>query len=238
MQAWTDEDLGTEFEQRLDGLLVEFCPDWRHPELPEPYSSNQRFVAYHRRNANRRHLGDLLTAQPEVAAAVASRVLAAIVCDEDVAANKELIYPMLAAIGRRRVQRYLIAVIETGPEHKKVGAVRAWYWSQVSLVYESVEDLRARRPTATSRAADDEMADLRGLYRIACLTAFVTCPHAATREWLARGTILKDAYYPANLRDLVAQARAIAEEDPRRYKDLLAREVDGTNMAQLGFEDP
>ncbi|MFI9644667.1 hypothetical protein ACIG87_32285 [Micromonospora sp. NPDC051925] len=238
MQAWADGDLETEFEQRLHGLLVEFCPDLRHPELPEPYRSNPRFVAYHRRNAKRRHLGDLLTARPEVAAAVASRVLAAIVCDENVSANKQLIHPMLAAIGRHRVQRYLIAVIETGPEHKKVCTVRAWYWSQVSLVYESVEDLRALRPTATSRAADDEVADLRGLYRIACLTAFVACPHTATREWLARGIILKDTYYPANLHDLVAQARAIAEEDPHRYKDLLAKEVDGTNMAQLGFEDP
>ncbi|GIJ81285.1 hypothetical protein SAMN05443287_12320 [Micromonospora phaseoli] len=236
MQAWTDGDLETEFEQRLDELLAELCPDWRHPELPEPYRNNDRFVAYNRRNAKRLHLGDLLAARPEVAAAVADRLLAVIVCDEDVSSNKQLIHPLLVALGRRHVQRYLISVIETGPEHKKVCAVRAWYWSQVSLVYESVEALRARRPTPTSRAADDEVADLRGLYRIACLAAFLTCRHVATREWLARGFILKDEYYPANLHDLVAQARIIAERDAHRYKDLLAKDDDGTNMAQLRFD--
>lgn len=237
MQGWTDGDLHTEFEQLLDDLLVDLCPNGS-PEIPEPYRSDQRFQAYERRNAKRIHVGDLLTARPDLAVALADRVLAVIACDEDVSFNKQLIYPVLNAVGRRTVQRYLISVIETGPAHKKVCAVRAWYWSQVTLVYESVQALREHRPTPASRAADDDVVDLRGQYRIACLAAFVTCEHAPTREWLAYGFLLKEGYYPANLHDLVARGRAIAEADRDRYKDLLAKADDGTNMAQIGSGSP
>jgi hypothetical protein len=238
MQGWTDGDLGTEFEQGLDDLLAELCPEWQPPELPEPCHGNQDFLAYERRNAKRIRLGDLLTTRPDVAAEVADRVLAVIACDEDVSFNKQLIRPVLAAVGRRTVQRYLISVIESGSEHKKVCAVRAWYWSQVSLVYESVEALRDHRPAPGSRAVDDDVADLRGQYRIACLTAFVSCEHVPTREWLTRGFLLKDEYYPANLYHLVARARTIAQADPHRYKDLLAKGDDGTNMSQVGSDSP
>lgn len=95
--------LDTEFEQRPDGLLADLSPEWRAPALPEPYGSNERFVAYNRRNAKRRHLGNLLVAQPDVAAAAAERVLDAIACDEDVSFNRQLIRPTMNAVGRRAV---------------------------------------------------------------------------------------------------------------------------------------
>ncbi|GIH15228.1 hypothetical protein [Rugosimonospora africana] len=235
MRDWADGDLDTEFERRLDGLLADLCPGWQPAEIPEPYRSDERFRAYERRNAKRMHLGDLLTARPDLAAAVADRILETIACDEDVSFNKQLIRPVLNAVGRRTVQRSLISVVETGPAHKKVCAVRAWYWSQVTLTYKSWEALHEHRPTQASRTADDEVADLRGQYRMACLTAFVECEHPPTREWLAHGFLLRAEYYPANLHDLVAQARAIAEADPQRYKELLVRDDDGTDMAQVSF---
>lgn len=237
VQDWTHGDLATEFERRLDELLTELCPGWQPADLPEPYRSDRRFRDYHRRNTKRTQLGDVLKARPDITAAHADRVLAAVACDEDVSSNKQLIHPVLRAVGRRTVQRYLISVIEHEPAHKKVCAVRAWYWSQVSLVYDSVEAMREHRPTPDSQAADDQVADLRSEYRTACLSAFVISEHVPTREWLARGFLLLDHYYPANLHHLVAQARAIAEADPGRYKDLLAKQDDGTNMAQIGSTD-
>jgi hypothetical protein len=237
MQGWVDGDLAVEFEQRLDELLADVRPGWQPAELPEPYRSDRRFRDYHRRNAKRAQLGDVLKDRPDVAAAHADRVLAAIACDEDVSFNKQLLHPVQHVIGRRTVQRYLISVIEHEPPHKKVCAVRAWYWSQVSLVYNSVDALRQHRPTAASQAAEDSAADLRGEYRIACLAAFVASEHEPTREWLARGFLLVEEYYPPNLHQLVARARTVAEADPSRYKHLLAKEHDGTNMAQLRFTD-
>jgi hypothetical protein len=103
MQGWTDGDLETVFEQRLDDPLAELCPDWQPPGLPEPYRRNQRFGAYERRNAKRIHVGELLTARPDMAVAIADRVLAAIACDEDVSCNKQLI----------RVDRALIAELRS-----------------------------------------------------------------------------------------------------------------------------
>jgi hypothetical protein len=227
--------LSVEFDQRLADLLAVLCPDWQDPEFPEPGDSGPDLLTYERRNVRRLRVGTLLSARPEAAVTLGDRVLAAITCDEDVSFNRQLISPMLAVLGRRAVQRHLVSVLETGPEHQKVCAVRAWYWSQVSLVYTSAESLRARLPAAVSRAADDEVADLRAAFRIACLTAFLSCRNPETRDWLARGFLLKDEYYPANLHDAVARARVIAEADPDRFRALLTRQDDGTPRAQTGF---
>lgn len=236
MQEWSAGDLYAEFEQRLDSLLAELSPGWQPPELPEAYRFNDRFEAYSRRNAKRAQVQDRLTNRPHAAVALAERVLDAIVCDEDVSFNRDLIQPMLDSIGRRRVQLHLISVIESGPAAKKVCAVRAWYWSQVTLTYNSMDALHERRATQTSRAADDDVVDLRGRYRTACLTAFVACDHGPTRDWLARGCILREDFYPPNLGDLVAQARILAEADPVRYKDLLSKTEDGTTMAAIRYD--
>jgi hypothetical protein len=144
---------------------------------------------------------------------------------------------MLAAVGRRRVQEHLISVIESGSFLRRVCAVRAWYWSQAMLIYHSAQALQDGRPTAASKATDDEVADLRAWYRAACLTAFVDCDHNPTREWLAMGFILDASFYPSNLHGKVARARAIAESEPVRFKGLLARTDDGTNLAAIVFDD-
>ena len=67
------------------------------------------------------------------------------------------------------------------------------------------------------------MADLRELYRAACLVAFIDCDHAETRQWLAYGCILDPAFYPASLHATVARARQIAEADPIWFAHLLTK---------------
>ncbi|WP_234584136.1 hypothetical protein [Micromonospora sp. MH99] len=233
MDAWVDGDLADEFERQLDDLLAELDSAWVEPELQPRFASNESFRRYHRRNGKRWQLACVLRERPDLAATLASRVLAAVVCDEDVAANRQLIEPVLTAVGRRRVQEYLISVVTSGPLLQRVCAVRAWYWSQAVLVYESPRALTGGQPTTGSQAHDDEVADLRGWYRAACLTAFVECDHDATREWLARGFILDESYYPASLHRGVAAARAIAESDPARFKELIAKTTDGTNLAAI-----
>lgn len=226
-------ELDDELERRLDALVDALSPGWQPPELPEPYRSDERFRAYHRRNAKRMQVGSVLSAQPAAAARLADMVLEAIVCDEDVSFNRQLIEPMLTAIGRRRVQQHLIATVGNGGPLQKVCAVRAWYWSQVTLVYRSTEDLHEHNPTPESVAADDDVADLRALCRTACLNAFVTCHHVATREWLARGFILDENFYLPEMHANVVRARQIAQADPGRFGDLLAKTTDGTNMAAI-----
>jgi hypothetical protein len=182
MDEWAAGDLTEEFEQRLDALLVELCPGWAAPEFPEEPGSSRAYLKYRQRSVKRSRLASLLREQPQAAIANAHQVLDAIVCDEDVSRNRQIIEPMLAAVGRRRVQEHLISVIESGSFLRRVCAVRAWYWSQAVLVYHSVQALQDDRPTAASKATDDEVADLRAWYRAACLTAFVDCDHNPTRR--------------------------------------------------------
>jgi len=100
-------------------LLAELSPGWQVPELREPYSNDETFRAYFRRNRNRSQVGGALVELPEIAVRLAEVVLDAIVCDEDVAFSRKLIEPMLASLGRRRVQQHLIRVVETGGLLKK-----------------------------------------------------------------------------------------------------------------------
>jgi hypothetical protein len=193
---------------------------------------------YERCNVKRMHLGEVLRERPSDAAAFADRVLDAIVCDEDVSFNRQLIEPMIVAVGRRAVQEYLIEAVRMSAAPQKVCAVRAWYWSQPMLVYRSSSDLRKRRPTASSGAEADEVVDLRSWYREACLRAFVECDDVETRKWLARGFILSGAHYDPALGELVDRARAIAEADPVVFADLLAKTEDGTSLAALRPFDP
>jgi hypothetical protein len=175
----------------------------------------------------------VLEQRPAAAAVVAGAVLDTIVCDEDVSFNRQLIEPMLKVVGRRRVQQHLITVVEQGGLLQKVCAVRAWYWSQVTMVYRSVQGLRDRDATPESIAADRDVADLRAQYRTACLHAFVGCAHAPTRGWLARGFVLDESFYPPASHPVVERARQIALADPALFKDLLAKTSDNTNMAAI-----
>jgi hypothetical protein len=236
MSVWADGEFTEAFEQRLDALLAQLCPDWVPPALPD-VAADPRYMAYERLNVKRLQVAGQLRAQPGAASVMADRVLDAVVHDEDVSFNRQIIEPMLAAVGRRAVQQHLIAVVETGSPLQRVCAIRAWYWSQVVLVYESSQALGSGRPTAASQALDDEVADLRQRYRAACLGAFVACDDIAIRQWLARGFLLDESFYPPRLHNTVARARAIAEADPVRFKDLLARTSDGTNLAAFGVDD-
>lgn len=226
-------ELDGEFERRLDALLSELSPGWRAPELAEPHRSSESFRDYHRRNTKRMQVAHVLAQRPDTGAAVAGAVLDTIVCDEDVSSNRQLIEPMLKAVGRRRVQQHLIAVVEQGGPLQKVCAVRAWYWSQVTMVYRSVQGLRDREATPESIAADRDVADLRTQYRTACLHTFVDCAHAPTRDWLARGFVLDESFYPPASHPVVERARQIALADPARFADLLAKTSDNTNLAAI-----
>jgi hypothetical protein len=50
----------------------------------------------------------VLAERPDAAVEVADAVLDTIACDENVSYNRQLIAPILKAVGRRRVQQHLI----------------------------------------------------------------------------------------------------------------------------------
>lgn len=60
-------ELDGEFEQRLDALLTELSQGWRAPELAEPHRSSETFRDYHRRNAKRMQVANVLAQRPDTA---------------------------------------------------------------------------------------------------------------------------------------------------------------------------
>ncbi|MEV4411418.1 hypothetical protein [Catellatospora sp. NPDC049609] len=235
MDSWQDGALHAGFEERLDELLAKFLPRWQDPS--RPLDPDEAAVSARRRRDKRALLAAQLREQRARAVELAEPLLHAVVHDEDESLNRQLVEPLVEVVGRRRVQTHLIQTVAWGHPHLKVCAVRAWHWSQVTLVYDSDEALLDGRPTAASRLADDRVADLRGWYRAACLEAFVTTEHAPTRDWLARGFLLDEGHYLPDQHHLVIQARAIAEADPGRYLALLTRTEDGTSLASFRSAD-
>lgn len=233
MDSWRDGGLHTEFEARLDELLGRFLPRRQPPPQPVTPGGDLRLRAARRLLDKRALLAAQLREQRARAVELADELLHAVVCDEDEALNRQLVEPLVELAGRRRVQHHLIRTVEWGGAHRKVCAVRAWHWSQVTLVYASDEALREGRPTAASRLEDDRVADLRGWYRAACLEAFVQAGDGPTRDWLARGFLLDESHYLPDQHELVSRARKIAEADPGRFLSLLTRTEDGTSLAVL-----
>src|SRR5262249_39600148 len=122
------------------------------------------------------------------------------------------------AFGPRRVNEYLLRVVESGPDWRKAGAVNALYWAQVSLCF--VGNVPAYTPehaTPESRAAYLALADLwernRRLYR----ETFVSNTNLHVRRSIIPSLNLDPGDYPESHRQLVAGAVAIARNHEDEY---------------------
>jgi len=88
---------------------------------------------------------------------VVEPLIRAAVHEPDPSFNRQLVAPAVAAFGRRRVQLAFIAYLDTGTAPDMAGAARAWYWTQVPLVYVG----GSKTPTPESAAQCDAFSDLR-----------------------------------------------------------------------------
>jgi hypothetical protein len=223
-------DVTEDVQDLLDGLIQQLCPGWECvlPERLEANHARHELIA-----AKRMQVARALQRSPDQTLALAEQVLAAIVADEDPSCNRQLVEPLVAAVGRRAVLAGLLSYVQSGSPAQKAGAVRGWYWAQPTVVYASSADFRARRPTLSSRGEADEVADLRRLLRTACLTAFLTTEDAQVRAELAMWFTLNPGDYPPAIAGSVDHARRVAAGDPQRYHRLLANTTE-PGLTQLG----
>jgi hypothetical protein len=219
----------------LDGLIRELCPEWSCV-LPAPLEGSQERYGF-LIAAKRMQVARVLQRQPERAATLAGLVLAAIVVDEDPSSNRQLVEPLVAAIGRRAVLASLLSYVELGSPAQRAGATRGWYWAQPTVVYATSADLDAGRPTVASQVEAEEVADLRRAFRIACLTAFLGTAEVEVRAALAMWFTLGPEDYPLEMAAQVDQARRIAARDPQRYQRLLANTTE-PGLTRLGQRSP
>ncbi|MEV4826110.1 hypothetical protein [Micromonospora sp. NPDC049274] len=222
--------MSEDVQDLLDGLIQQLCPDWSC-EFPGPLApDHERFELI---AAKRMQVARVLRRRPDRAAALSEQVLATIVADEDSSCNRQLVAPLVTAIGRSAVLAGLLSYARSGSPAQQAGAARGWYWAQPTLVYPTRADLDNRRPTAASQAEWDEMADLCRAFRIACLTAFLATDDVRARADLAMRFTLNPEDYPPELAAEVDEARSIAAGDPQRYRRLLTDTTEA-GLSQLG----
>ncbi|MFE9468844.1 hypothetical protein ACFYNW_35495 [Streptomyces virginiae] len=205
------------FEPMLDELLTALSPGW---ELPPIMEGEER---YHCNEVKRFQVGEAATQDLEATRQHADLLIRAAVHDQCRSGIRQLIEPLVKAIGHRQVQSAIVDYMRTGSDVEKVGASMAWYFARPGLQYASMEDLRQGVPTQESKAELEALADLRDDYRAACLSAFLTCEIPETRQDLSLDLSLDATSYPATLQDSHDKARRIILADPERYRLLLER---------------
>jgi hypothetical protein len=224
-------DRAEEFEPLLDGLAAIFC---RGQDLTATLAKNATASRYLRCERMRAAIGRAAAQELDLVRANAALVLGTVVHDQCRSGNRQLIEPLVAAVGYRSVQEALIGYVDKGTDAEAIGATMAWYWARPGLVYLGTANWERQQPTADSKAAWDALADLRTQYRHACLRAFLARHNPAVRFALSLGFTLDPAAYPAELLPDLEHARRIVLADPDRYARLLRARAEQPNATITG----
>ncbi len=136
-------------------------------------------------------------------------LLRATVHEPDPSLNRQLVEPLIAAYGHRRVRLALIAHLDTGTAPDAAGAARAWYWTHRAP--------RSPRAIPENGAAREALSELNRRYRHTALRRFVTEDDLDLRRCILPGLPLDPQMYPHAMHDLVTQAVRIARTSPDDY---------------------
>jgi len=132
--------------------------------------------------------------------------------------NRSFIGPCLSAFGHRRVNEYLLRVVESESDFRKAGAVNALYWAEETLAFKgTVPSFTIEYATPESRAAYEAVSDLRERKRRLLLETFVTNPNVDLRRSIIPSLNLDPSVYPESHRSLVAKAIEIARGSEDEY---------------------
>ncbi len=186
-------------------------------EAPAPDEPGVRADWRHRA---RREVGKAVTRQATEASEAGpvpeewyEPLLRAAVHEPDPSLNRQLVEPLVAAYGHRRVRLALIAYVDTGSAPDAAGAARAWYWTHQVRGYS-----RGSHPAPPdSVASQDALSELSQRYFHTALRRFVTEDDLDMRRCILPGLPLDPQAYPDAMHDLVTQAVRIARTSPDDY---------------------
>ena len=137
--------------------------------------------------------------------------------------NRRFIEPCLRPFGHRRVNEYLLSVIEFGNDFQKAGAVNALVWAAVVVSYRMPDPrpspLRFTREDAVAEtlAAWEAFADVREREKILLLETFVSNTNIDVRRSTLGHLDLNEDAYPDSHKPLVARAIQIARTHRDEY---------------------
>jgi hypothetical protein len=211
------------FEPLLDDLAAIFG---QGQDLTAAVPETAAASRYSRCERKRAAIGQVAARDLDLVRANAALVLRTVVHDQCRSGNRQLIDPLVAALGYRPVQEALTGYVEKGTDAEVIGATMAWYWARPPLAYQGTANWERRQPTTDSKAAWDALADLRDRYRHACLRAFIARDDPDARFALSLGFNLDPDAYPAELLPDLEHARRIGLADPDRYERLLRAQAE------------
>lgn len=150
-------------------------------------------------------------------------MLDAAVDELDPSFNRRFVKPCTRVFGPRRVNEYLLAVLESGDDHHKTGAVSALYWAQLPISYRvsspagSPLELKPEDADQESLAAHQALSDVWQRSRKLFLETFVWNENLHLRRNLIASLNLDVGAYPDSHKPLVARAIDIARKHPDDY---------------------
>ncbi|MFB7476086.1 hypothetical protein [Kitasatospora sp. NPDC056184] len=223
-------------QQSLDDLLHRILPSRPRPALPSDADAQER---YERLEATRLHVGETLAADPALTVRVADNVLPLLALDDS--ATSQLVFPLVAALGRRPVLTFLISRSRTGSWQTRTNSCGAAYWVSVwrstarrdelisatrggMLTREQAHTLLQQDAEHPRRRTGDHVSDLWPSLWAAAADAFVHCQDDQLRRRLQAAFPLDPRHYPSGHGLLLDRVRSIAEVMPGSFRRLLANE--------------
>ena len=132
--------------------------------------------------------------------------------------NRYFVEPCIKAFGHRRVNEYLLDVVELGTDFRKAGAINALYWAGMSLTFSGTPPAYTPEfAMPDSRDAYESLSDVWLRRRKLFLEEFVFNENIEVRQSLIPKLNLDAVAYPEPLRPLIPRAIEIARTHPDDY---------------------
>jgi hypothetical protein len=126
----------------------------------------------------------------------------AIAHDHCPSGNRQLIEPLVNALGARPVMERILVYLERGSAAERLGAAMAWYWAAPTLQYSTLDELHndpgrsdaikhslvpaEATPSGKNAEARAFMREFRPRIRAACLRAFLASEDPSDRRYFSQ----------------------------------------------------
>ena len=132
--------------------------------------------------------------------------------------NRQFVEPCIESYGHRRVNEFLLNVVEAGSDAEIAGAVAALYWANMAISFSGdVPEYTLKYATPESRTAFLELKDVWERKRKAFLRVFVANEDVTVRRQIVPSLNLDESNYGDELKPLVKRAITIAREHSDDY---------------------
>jgi hypothetical protein len=220
------------FEPLLDDLAAVFRVEATGPveSRGDPVSD-----AYHRCEVKRSRVGKACASDRGTVLDHADEIMHAVAHDHCPSGNRQLIEPLVNALGARQVMERILLYMERGSAPERLGASMACYWASPMVQYASLGEFQADpegsqsgvvkhslvpgevTPSGRNAEAHMFMREFRPRIRAARLRAFLASDDPDDCRYLSRSLSLSLVDYPVELHPEVQAARKTAEQHPEWF---------------------